>query len=472
MMLTEKGGFMMQPNSIPSKHLLYMIFVLVSHIIIAYFAGFPLYISILASVLYILIVSIVYGHRVNDLLRPIKNSFFTVRNVMGMLILISATLPLWMTIGTLPTMIHYSFLYLSTLNVPLAAFIIGMILSFMLGTYIGTLSILAPLFISLGSGLNIPLPLISGALISGAVIGDRLSPVSSNFHLICASSKSDLSITFKSLLTTNAPAIFIAALMYYYFGAPYQLTSIGQENIDNLLQLLNNNFTIHPSLLLPVLLLLLLIISKKLPTVLSFLVTFFVSIGLYFYNGLPSDNLLNLILKGYHPNNTDISLLLSGSGVFSMLAVPIIILCSSYLYDLLKYVNVVDKGLEYFTKNIHNRRSLFTKTALLSILVTLISCNQSLTAIITGQHFAPYFDKYQLNRSFLARTIADTGAIVITIIPWNLNAMVATSLTGIQTISYSKYCFYVYIPIIITFMKPLIEEKVLQKGYLHDRKAL
>ncbi len=443
-------------KAIPTRHLLYMTLILIMHISIAFTFNFPIYIGIVASIFYIFYIAKLYGYQTKTLLCLIYTSFRTVKIVLFMLILIAAILPLWMASGTLPTLIHYSFIYLSSLNVPLSAFLISTILSLMLGTYIGTLSILGPLFISLAVGLNIPLPLMAGALISGAVIGDRVSPISSNFHLICASCAADINTTFITILKTNTPAFVTACGAYYFFGSRYQLNDIGRQNIDQVLQLLDTQFYIHMVMVLPIGLLLILIMSKKLPITLSFLMTFIFSLSLYLSVGLPIQLLPNLILFGYHPSNATLHAIISGSGIQSMIAVPIIILCSAYLNDLLKHIGLIDHGLSSFTRNIQSPTALYRRTAILSILVTTISCNQSLTAIITGQHFKNYFDALNIDRSYLARTISDTGSIVITIIPWNLNALVAASITGVATIHYAPYAFYIFIPIVMTFISPYV----------------
>lgn len=446
----------MQKSQLQTKHLINMIVLLILTIGIAFILDFPIYIGILVSIIYVFVLAIKHHYGFTELTKLIRKSFHTVKTVMSMLLLISATLPIWMASGTLPTLIHYSFIYLSSLNIPLSAFLISSFLSLMLGTFIGTLSILGPLFMSLAIGLSVPLPLVAGALISGAVLGDRLSPVSSNFHLICASCNSIINDSFFAMLKTNGPIFIIASLIYYILGSPYQLSTVGRENISNLLILLDTHFSIHIFLVLPILLLLALIMSKKVSTIFAFLISYISSILIYIAVGLPASKIVSLSLTGFHSPVKDIALLIDGSGIQSMLAVPFIILCSAYLNDLLNYTGLINRALNTFSENISNRRELYHKTAILSIIVTTISCNQSLTAIITGEHFQEHYKRMSLSSSLLARTIADSGSIIITIIPWNLNALVAASITGVTTFQYTPYTVYVLIALMMTFLIPML----------------
>ncbi len=72
---------------------------------------------------------------------------------------------------------------MSNLNIVLAAFLISSIIAMVIGTAVGTLSITVPVFVGLAMGLHIPQALIVGALVSGAYLGDRTSPVSSSANL-------------------------------------------------------------------------------------------------------------------------------------------------------------------------------------------------------------------------------------------------------------------------------------------------
>lgn len=445
----------MGSKNIPTKHLLYMTLLLIAVISIAFFLDLPIYLGILASIVYIFALATYYGYSSFELLSLIKISFSTVKIVLAMLILIAAILPLWMSTGTLPTLIYYSFIHLSSLNVLLAAFLISSVLSLMLGTFIGTLSIVGPLFMSLAVGLEMPTAIVASALISGSVIGDRLSPISSNFHLICASCQSDTNKTLLAACKTNLPAFMIATLYYSVIGKQYKIEPSSYENIDAILTLLNTHFHIHYIMILPIILLLTLILTKKLPILWCFLVSLICSLGFYIYLGFKLAALPSLILNGYQPSLLAVHQLISGSGIKSMIAVPIIILCSAYLNDLLKHTNLMTQTLEHYSKGVLNTQKLYFRTSILSLIVTIISCNQSLTAIITGQHFQAHFQRLNIGYSKLARTIMDTGSLVITIIPWNLNALVAASITGVASIHYMPYMIYVYALLAITTVLPL-----------------
>jgi Na+/H+ antiporter NhaC len=68
--------------------------------------------------------------------------------------------------------------YLPSPYLPAAIFVLGAIIAFATGTSWGTFSIMLPIAIPLAVGLDAPVALAMGAVISGGVFGDHCSPIS------------------------------------------------------------------------------------------------------------------------------------------------------------------------------------------------------------------------------------------------------------------------------------------------------
>ena len=67
---------------------------------------------------------------------------------------------------------------ISPIFIPLLIFVVAGITSFSTGTSWGTFSIMMPIGLALGSSMDIHIPLIIGAVISGGIFGDHASPIS------------------------------------------------------------------------------------------------------------------------------------------------------------------------------------------------------------------------------------------------------------------------------------------------------
>ncbi|MEJ6122911.1 sodium:proton antiporter [Vibrio sp. 2-Bac 85] len=140
------------------------------------------YISLLGSALAYRFFDIAFSQYMNWVLEGFKQILpavlilllaFTLSNIIGQLGsgsylagLVSGQFPPWIV----PTMV----------------FIIGMLISFSTGSSGATVSILIPIGVSMAINMGIPIPIMIGAIISGAVFGDQNSPISDS--VIVASS--------------------------------------------------------------------------------------------------------------------------------------------------------------------------------------------------------------------------------------------------------------------------------------------
>jgi len=451
-------------RKISSLHMYISTGLLFASIMICLNFSLPIFYGLFTAILYILLIAILNGYKFLTLLKISLKSFLTVKNVIFMMTLLGLTIPLWMSIGTIPALISLGFKYLSKTNIVAAAFLLCSILSIMLGSFIGTISTLIPVFMGLAIIMDVPLSLVVGAAVSGAVFGDRSSPVSSNVALNASSCSSPLVDNLKAMLKTTIPAYLITLFLYLILGSKYLLKITASSSLKLYTNLINNNFSTNLSVFIPVIALFALILIFKKTIVKSLVVSYILSSILFMLQFQDFSLLIKTSLTGFYSSNPLINEIISGSGLISMKNVIILIYSSNYLNDILKHIDLINPLLETFSKKINSFRDLIYKTAFLSIIITAISCNQSLTTIVTGNHFQSIYDKRGISRTILSRTIADTGALVIPLIPWNANALIVISLTSIETFEYSKYAFFSYIPLILTLIYPLFYKKNLARN--------
>ena len=86
--------------------------------------------------------------------------------------------------------------------------------------------------IGIGGGLGFPLPIVAGAVISGAYFGDKMSPLSDTTNLASSMADTDLYTHIRHMFNTTSIAFAITLLIE--IGLGYK-SSIGQEVVDNLL---------------------------------------------------------------------------------------------------------------------------------------------------------------------------------------------------------------------------------------------
>lgn len=444
-------------KKIPKFMTLINIFILICSIIFAISLKIPLFIGISVAIVITAATLFKYGYSFKQIRFKSYENIKLVRKVLILLSLISILIPLLIQIGSLPNFIYYSVSRISSLNIILFAFILSTILSMVLGTAIGTLTILVPLFLSIGHNLSIPPEIIVGALVSGAYFGDRASPLSSSAHLTASVTNTAVKKNIKLMLISSILPFIIASFMYYVLGKNFSMADT--SSIDSLKAALEQVYDISALYIIPIIFLIGLILFRM-PIISSIIIIYILSFLIYLIQGFDLQHFIAISLNGFVTGNPYLNSILISSGFFQMLNVLLVIIASAILNSLYEVSGMLDSIIKPYLKNISNYGQLTYKATVLSIILSIITCNQTLTSIITGKYMNSYYDDLNVKRNYLAKTIGDTGLNIVGIIPWNVNGLLVTTLTGVSTLVYFKYTFFtLLLPFFSAIIHPIIYSK-------------
>ncbi|MGI6630663.1 MAG: Na+/H+ antiporter NhaC family protein [Bacillota bacterium] len=123
----------------------------------------------------------------------------------------------WILGGVVQTLIYYGLMILSPKIFLVTVCLLCCVTSLATGsswTTAGTVGIAA---IGVGQGMGIPLPMVAGAIISGAYFGDKMSPLSDTTNLAPAVSGSELFEHIRHMVYTVTPSLLIALILYTFF---------------------------------------------------------------------------------------------------------------------------------------------------------------------------------------------------------------------------------------------------------------
>lgn len=143
------------------------------------------------------------------------------KNILPAVIILVLAMALSHTIGALGTGAYLAQLIATSLPiwlVPAAIFIIGMLISFSTGSSGAAVSILTPIAIVSSVHLALPIPLILGAVISGAVFGDQSSPISDSVIVASTAANCRPEQHFATQLPLTLGFASISVLCYLALG--------------------------------------------------------------------------------------------------------------------------------------------------------------------------------------------------------------------------------------------------------------
>ena len=154
--------------------------VLIFSVLKGIYVGIPLFLSFLTFAL----ISWKRGFSLKDIYTMSYNGSKKSFVVLKIFLFIGAITSVWMAAGTVPGIVYYGIKFMNPKFFILYSFLICTLVSFLLGTALGTVSTAGLALIVMARSGNMNLNIAAGAIMAGAYFGDRCSPMSSSANLV------------------------------------------------------------------------------------------------------------------------------------------------------------------------------------------------------------------------------------------------------------------------------------------------
>lgn len=411
----------------------------------------PLYFGFLAGIVLTSTVLYKSGYHMREIYETSVSALKDVKRLLIVILFIGATTSIWLASGVVPTIMYYGFTYMEGVNFLLAVFLITSVVSYFLGTAIGTISTVGISLSGIGLSIGIPHNLMVGVLVSGAFIADKISPLSGLVNLGMTTVNRNYKELFKSMIITLIPAIAATSVIYFIIGSSYIAKT---ENLIMYKQAIQEGFNTSPALFILPAVILILSISG-----LDSLKTFSIGIGVGAILSIifQQESLLSIIkalIFGYRGNtpSEELNRLLLSGGMISMIEAIFIVAGAYLLIKLFEKGNVLVPLMDKLVYGINNKMSLIGRTGLISILMTVATCDQTSGIILPGTILQGKYKELKLDNAVLARTIFDTGVIVAPLMPWNINSFLIKPVMGITAAQYAPFAVLCIVCPLITML--------------------
>ncbi|MDW8802556.1 Na+/H+ antiporter NhaC family protein [Clostridium sp. A1-XYC3] len=397
------------------------------------------------------------GFTIEQLLYMIKNSLVECKDLFILILLIGATVPIWFSAGVIPTMMYYGFVYMQGVNLLFMVFIFTSIVSVFMGSAFAVISTVGIAILGVGKVFGIPDYILLGAIVSGAFLADKISPISGLMNLTLITTKTSYRNALSSMSRTLLPGYFFSGAVYFYLGKGYNLV-LNSSDLVIMELVLKKSFYISPALLLlPVCMFILCFLGIKIIRAISLVLISGVVIAVTTQK-VSLTNIFWSILAGYK-GNTELeelnSILLCG-GITSIVEILLIIIGAITLSSLFRGTGLIAPLVDRIIARVKSKREMVFKTSIISSILTLI-CDQSVGVILPGELLKNKYRELGIDNATLARTISDTGIIIAPLIPWNVNSLFILMLTGVSATTYAPYAVLCYALPLITVLSGCIE---------------
>ena len=362
------------------------------------------------------------------------------RRLFGLILTVGAVVAVWLASGVVPAMIYYGAGMIRGPAGLAAVFCLSGLVGYFTGTALGTVSILGLAFLGAGAASGIPPFLTVGAVVSGAFVAEKASPLSGLLNMSMTLNATDYRRTFPVMLQTFWIAWALSLAGYAAVGI--LMGPSAPAGADAVRAGLSESFVLHPLLFaLPLFLLLLVARGMDILKASAGVSAAGLAVAV-FVQGLPAGRIPAILWKGYEAETSSDFLngLLRGGGMGNMLEVVLIIAGAVSLGMLMEASGLLDAVIVGIRKNIDSPQRLILRTGLAAVFLTLVS-DQAVSVVLSNRFFEETYDAFGIRREILVRTLADTGIAVAPLIPWNVNTLVISALTGIPLYRYGPFAF-------------------------------
>jgi NhaC family Na+:H+ antiporter len=394
-------------------------------------------------------VGIDWKDMVDGIVEKVSASFGSIM----VMICVGAMIASWMYSGTIPMLIYYGVKLVNPRFLFVTGFIVCAIISTFTGTSFGSAGTAGVAVMGVAIATGAPLSITAGAVISGAVFGDKLSPFSDTTMLAPVAAGCDIYDHIKHMLYTTGCATILSLVVYFIAGLTLPSESMSSpELVQQMLGTLEEMFNFNILLLLPPVIVLVGAYFRK-PTVpcmlLASVVAIIMGMGFQhftFANGMTAFySGFNVSMTGYTGDViSEINTLLNRGGLTGMMSTILLIFCAFAFGGIYSKSGCITVILEKLMKGIRSVGSLIGTTVIATIFMSIVTGSSYLAILIPGEMFAPAFDQFGLHRKNLSRTLEDAGTCVVPLVPWAVAGTYMAGTLGVSTVQYLPWAVLCY----------------------------
>ena len=118
---------------------------------------------------------------------------------------------------------------------------------------------------------------------------------------------------------------------------------------------------------------------------------------------------------------------------------------------------------QLFARFVYRTASVVASTLTTGIFANIITADQYISIIITGDTFRQLYEKRGLESRLLSRSVEDSATVTSVLVPWNSCGMTQSTVLGVATLTYLPYCLFNLISPIMSLLVAIVGYKIFRK---------
>ena len=420
----------------------------------------PLQVALFTSAAVAAAVALKNGHPIASLQEATIGGISSAMGAIFVLLAVGALIGTWNMAGTIPTVVSYGIALLNPTIFYVAVAVICALVGAVTGSSWTTAGTLGVAFMGMAPILGMDPKIAAGAIISGAYVGDKMSPLSETTILV-PSLVGGVTVNehIRGMCVTVLPSFAIAAAAFLVIGLTAD-PSASAVDPDQARDILGEAYNIGPMCLLPLVLLIVVALKRVPPFLAIFGVALFSGVLAAFIQPDVVDafvdeagqgRLLDSIEAIYTAmgsgfvsttGNETIDSLFTGGGMAVMLSTVWLILGALSFAAIMEEAGFLDRLLQPVISRRDSDAQLLASVAGTAVGLNIIAGDQYVAVVMPSRIFRVEFARRGLAPRMLSRTVEDTGTVTSPLVPWNSCGAYMTGVLGVPTMQYLPYALF------------------------------
>lgn len=399
------------------------------------------------------------GHPWEEIEKSGQRALASVTSAIFILLAVGALMGTWCLSGTIPTLVYYGIHLLSPGWYYAASALICGVIALSIGSSWTTAGTIGVGLVGIATLLGVSPAITAGAVISGAYLGDKLSPLSETTVLSAQMVEVDVREHIRHQAWTSLPAFAVAFVLFLVLGRLHPPeTPMAEVGVE--LRTLDRIFSISLLNLLPLAFLVVLSIRKVPPSLALMAAAVFAAVMAPFtqpqvVSGFVDQPGLSPLVKGIHAGWTavatgfsidsgyaDVDRLLTRGGMSSMLVTLWLIMGAVTFGTLLDDFGLVRRLIDPLVRAARSTGRLFLTVFASAFGLNIIAGDQYIALVLPARTFRAEFARRGIAPAMLSRLCADSGTVTSPLVPWNSCGAFMGAVLGVPTLLYLPYCFF------------------------------
>ena len=413
------------------------------------------------------------------MLDKVADNLKSVTGAILILLFVGALAGTWLISGVIPAMIYYGLQILHPSIFLPACVIICALISLATGSSWTTSATVGIALIGIGKALGIPVGMVAGAVLSGAYFGDKLSPLSDTTNLAPAMAGADLFTHIRYMTHTTVPSILVTLIVFIILGIGF--SGDGTTNPQELLDAMNEVFTINLLLFIVPIIVIVMIVRKTPPLVALFVGTILGAIAALIFQqelllSLSGESTLSVygtyqvivdaITVSTEIETTSVALtdLFQSGGMEGMLGTIWLIICAMVFGGVMDAIGALSTISATLLSIAQSTFQLFASTAASCLTINITASDQYLSIVVPGKMFEKAYKNRGLAPENLSRTLEDSGTVTSVLIPWNTCGAYQSGVLGVDVSQYFFYAIFNWLSPFMTLFFAAFQIKIKQRA--------